>query len=214
MTSAAVEASIGWIGCSTASRTASSAAWPSVSAERRPYARGHPRASRPGGRRAIGTSAAVATPSVMIPASAPCRSSPVRSRRTKSASASVARPNRSVSSACRAACEPAPDVRGQVGEDPVQLEDLDRRLGGVARRPACTPFASRPRCAPGERHRSGTRPQVRSPRDPRRGAARTAPPPWPCATASRRRRRRWRRGRRGAHRSSCHRMRIDRPAGR
>ena len=110
VTSAALAASIGWIGCSTASRTASSASCPSVERERGGAAqvarehRGAPDDAR------SGCPAAVATASVITPASAPWRSSPVSSRRTKSTSGSVAREKRSVSSAWRAACEPAPDV--------------------------------------------------------------------------------------------------------
>ena len=80
------------------------------SARARRCGRGRPRASRRAGRRRSGCSAAVATASVITPASAPCRSSPVSSRRTKSTSGSVAREKRSVSSAWRAACDPAPAV--------------------------------------------------------------------------------------------------------
>ena len=67
------------------------------SSRSRPSASDRPTASAPGARSRRGTPAALATASAITPASAPCRSSPVNSRRRNAASASVARPSRSAS---------------------------------------------------------------------------------------------------------------------
>ena len=55
-----------------------------------------------------GTPAALATASAISPASAPWRNPPVKSRLTKSASSSVARPSNSVSIRLRSPAEPLP----------------------------------------------------------------------------------------------------------
>src|SRR6266513_1395413 len=59
---------------------------------------------------AAGSSAALATASTMIPSSAPCRSSPVKSRNRKFCSSGVARKKRAPSSLFFVAAEPLPEV--------------------------------------------------------------------------------------------------------
>ena len=102
---AAVEASIGKIGRKISRPTSRRPSSPLVSASsavwvRSPESMSARRASGPG------TPAAFATASIISPASAPCLSSPVKSRLMKSASGSVARPSRlgeiSLAPGCRA----------------------------------------------------------------------------------------------------------------
>ena len=127
-TSSAVDASIGWTGRSSSSRTAASASTPSVSA-RRAVTRRSPLSIAARRTTSSGTSAARAIASVITPSSAPCRSSPRRRRRRKSASGSVARAN----SASRIVAPGADRTRaGGVadGVDRVRhVVDRERRFG-------------------------------------------------------------------------------------
>jgi hypothetical protein len=105
----AVEASIGRIGRKSSSCTARRPSSPSVIAisavrVRSPESIKARRASCPD------TPAAFAIASIIRPASAPCLSSPVKSRLTKSVSCSVARPRSSPRICLRFAAEPLPVV--------------------------------------------------------------------------------------------------------
>jgi hypothetical protein len=108
-TLAALEASIGKMGRNSSNPTSRRPASPSdiaVSAvrERSPESMSARRASTPE------TRAALAIASTISPASAPCRSPPVKRRLTKSASPSVARPSSSPRISLRAAADPLPVV--------------------------------------------------------------------------------------------------------
>jgi hypothetical protein len=108
-TLSAVEASIGSTGWNSSKPTPRSPSSPCVSASsavrvRSPDSISARRAS------SAGTPAAFATASIISPASAPCLNSPVNSRRMKSASSAVARPNRSPNSCRRFVAEPGPFV--------------------------------------------------------------------------------------------------------
>ena len=102
-------ASIGWIGCSSVSRNVASPSLPEVSAAVATAPRSPASISD---RRTVeaGTPAALASASAITACSAPCRSSPVRSRARNCCSGPVARERRPVSSSRRAACEPGPVV--------------------------------------------------------------------------------------------------------
>ena len=76
------------------------------------------------------TPAALATASAITPASAPWRRSPVSSRRTNSASGSVARPSSSVEQPAPARRRSGSGVGGDLVNGPVQVGDGQRRLGG------------------------------------------------------------------------------------
>jgi hypothetical protein len=109
VTLAAVEASIGKMGRNSSnptSRRPSSPADIAISAvrDRSPESMSARRAST------AETPDALATASTIRPASAPCRSPPVKSRFTKSASVSVARPSSSPRISLRAAADPLPVV--------------------------------------------------------------------------------------------------------
>ena len=106
---AAVEASIGKIGRNSSKPTSRSPSSPSVIAisavrERSPESIRARRAITPD------TPAAFAIASIISPASAPCLSPPVKSRLTKSASSSVARPSSSVRIRLRSPADPLPVV--------------------------------------------------------------------------------------------------------
>ena len=108
-TSAAVEASIGRIGRKISNPTAPSPSSPCVIAisavrVRSPESISARRVTAPE------TPAALATASTINPPSAPCLSPPVKSRLTKSASCSVARPRSSPSGCLRPAADPLPVV--------------------------------------------------------------------------------------------------------
>ena len=94
----------------------------------REVAREHERAPR---ERRPGTPAAFATASTISPASAPCRSSPVKSRRRKSASSSVARPSSSASSCLRRGRRAAARSRAWISRDRARRASptVERRLG-------------------------------------------------------------------------------------
>ncbi len=102
-------ASIGWIGCSSVSRNFASPLSPDVSAAVATAPRSPASISA---RRTVGagTPAAFAMASPITACSAPCRSSPVRSRARNCCSGPVARDRRPASSSRRAACEPGPVV--------------------------------------------------------------------------------------------------------
>ena len=106
-TLSAVEASIGRIGRKSSKPTSRSPSSPSVIAisavrVRSPESISARRASSPE------TPAALTIASTISPASAPCRSSPVKSRLTKSASGCVARPSSSPRICLRLAADPLP----------------------------------------------------------------------------------------------------------
>ena len=125
----AVEASIGRIGLKSSKPTARSPSSPSVSAVsavrvRSPESMNARRAS------SAGTPAAFATASTISPASAPCRSSPVKSRLTKSASSSVARARRFAEDPPSGRGRAAPSRRLHLRDRAIDLVDREGRLQG------------------------------------------------------------------------------------
>ena len=153
-TVSAVDASIGSTGRKSSKPTSRSPVLAVGRARASPSAAGRPRASARGARPSPGTSAAFATASPISPASAPCRSSPVSRRRTKSASrrwsGGAGRP------APRAAPRPSPfpvaawtavDRRVEVGD---RERRHGRRLGSRSRRPSRSRSRRGPVAAPGE----------------------------------------------------------------
>ena len=128
-TLSAVEASIGRIGRKISRPTSRRPSSPLVSAisavrVRSPDSISARRASRPG------TPAAFATASTISPASAPCLSSPVKRRLTKSASGSVARASRSPRSSSRPAADPLPSTSWTAAIARSRSAIVERRLRG------------------------------------------------------------------------------------
>ena len=76
-----------------------------------------------------GSSAAAAIASTMTPPSAPCRSSPSRSRARNSRSAGVARDHRSRKSSMRRPAAPAPFIPGSSASRRIDIAEGERRVG-------------------------------------------------------------------------------------
>ena len=139
-------ASIGWTAMPTARCTRSSAPAPSRARAGR-WPGGRRSASRRGARASPARRRRVATASAISPASAPWRSSPVRSRRTNSASSSVSRAPSVVEQVRPPPLRARAGARLEAVERVVELADLDRRARRRSRR-SSPRSPRRRRCGP------------------------------------------------------------------
>ena len=142
----------------------------------RPCASDRPRASARGGRDRPETPAAFTIASTISPASAPCRSSPVRRRLTNSASCSRCAAEQLDEDLLPLARRAASPRRLDLGDGAIEVVDRERRLFAQARTRRRRPSRSRRRSVPGGERRREARPrsEPRPARALRRSSARIA----------------------------------------